>query len=80
MDEEGAAVQWGTQGEMAVQLRRRLHRPLLLGVRGGFERAVRKPRSTAARRSEEQAKAGSFSHAVQKTYVGRFFVYVRWRL
>ena len=27
-DEEGAAaVQWGTQGEMAVQLRRRLHRP-----------------------------------------------------
>ena len=35
-DEEGAAVQWGTKGEMAVQLRRRLHRPLLLGVPVGL--------------------------------------------
>ena len=35
-DEEGAAVQWGTQGEMAVQLRRRPHRPLLLEVRANL--------------------------------------------
>ena len=31
-DEEEAAVQWGTQGEVAVQLVLRLHRPLPLGL------------------------------------------------
>ena len=37
-EEAAAAVQWGApQGEMAVQLlRRRLHRPLLLGVPVGL--------------------------------------------
>ena len=35
-DEEEAAVQWGTQGEVAVQLVLRLHRPLPLGVPVGL--------------------------------------------
>ena len=38
MGEEGAAVQWGTQGEMAVQLQHR--RPLRLGPRGASRAAL----------------------------------------